>query len=510
MVKNSRTKNTIINTAAGFTTQLIVLVLSFVSRTIFLKFLSIDYLGINGLYSNILSVLSLAELGIGNVMIFSLYKPVAQDDKETINSLLHFFKKLYLWIAAAVGVFGIALIPFLSYIVKSNLDYGHLVLYYVLFLINSISSYFVVHKTAVINANQQLYIIKRVNLIKTITQLILQIIVLVLFHNYVVYLSIQIVCTILGNVCLSYTADKKYPYIRDKSYIELKQKSVIVENIKSTLIYKIGTTIVNSTDNILISIILGTAVVGYYSNYYMLISSVIAFIGIITTALIPSLGNLNAEENKEKSSGMFFTMILFYHCVAAFGGISFFFLFNDFVPIWIGNKYLLETPVVFAITLNFYLTTMLNPVWMFRETMGLFKQIKYLMLTTAILNLILSIILGKTIGLAGILLSTAVSKIFTIVWYEPKILFGKFRLPVRKYWLKQICLVILTGVSGTMCYFVSMLLGHTLIFIIIKGILFFVITTTVFFIGTYRTYENKWMRGFVVGVVHNLRNKIKT
>lgn len=510
MVKKSksRIKNSIVNTSFGFFTKFILMLLAFINRTYFLRFLSIDYLGINGLYTNILTVLSLAELGIGNVMIYNLYKPTAAEDHDEINQLLSFYRKLYIIIAAAVATIGIILVPFLPLIIKSDLNYKNLLIYYILFLFNSVLSYFVAHKTALIQANQQLYIIKRTELITSFVTNILQILVLILYKNYIVYLIVKLLGTVFHNFLISRSANKEYSYLEKTKTTILVDKKNVVENIKSTFVYKVGITIVNSTDDILISSIFGTVTLGYYSNYELITAAVLQFTGIINVSLIPSLGNLNAEDDMKKSSDMFFNFILFYHWLGALCGICLFLIFNDFISIWIGKEYLMTIEVVILIALNFYLTMLLNPMWMFRETMGLFVQMKYVMLVTAILNIILSLILGNIFGVAGILMATFIAKILTQVWYEPIVLLQKIGLPLRKYWSKQIYYVFLSILSLFICYYCTLTLGNNLFLLIIRGLICFIVTLVIFFFGTFKSKENNSIREYIRKILYSIKKKV--
>ncbi len=490
MANKSRTKNVGINVAAGFASQVFILLLSFIGRTVFLRYLSVDYLGVNGLYSNVLSVLSLAELGVGNVMAFSLYKPIADRDEEKIACLLCSFKKMYILIAAGITVIGLMIIPFLKFIIQSKLSQSDLIIYYLIFLSSSAASYLAAHKTACITAHQDLFVIKKINIITSIIIHVLQIALLIAFRSYVLYISASVLSALLNNALVSKAMKKRYPSLIGKSRKASLPNSLISQNVRSTFIYKIGTTIVNNTDNILISTMIGTVWVGYYSNYYMVVLAVQAYLSIIITSLIPSIGSLNAEENAKKSSDLFFVLLLFFHWCAAFGGISFYLLFGDLIPLWLGSKYVLEPSVVFAIALNFYLTNSVNPVWMFRETMGLFTRVKYLMLSTAVLNLVFSVILGKIYGMSGILFATAIARILTLFWFEPRILFGeKLSGGLRRYWETQIKYLMLTAISFALCYLISLRLPHTLPSMVAKGFIFMSVTIALFAAGSLRSKE---------------------
>ena len=495
----SRSKNAILNIVVGWGTQVAILILTFVSRRIFVRFLSTDFLGINGLYSNILSVLALAELGLGHITQYFLYKPVLENDYKKINATVKYFRKLYTFIALGVFAIGLALIPFLKFIINSNLNQNELIIYYIIFLLNSCVTYFAADKIALLAANQDNRLTKYITLTLNIGLQFAHIAVLYIWHNYIIYLLATLVSTILNAVITQIICQRRYPYLKEKDTdSEEIDKKNIVNSIKSSFVYKIGATVINNTDNILISIIVSTAMVGFYSNYFLVISAIQGFLSIITTSLISAIGNLSAEGSTKRSHEIFNLMILFYNFISAFCGVSFFFLINDFIPIWLGEKYLLDQWTVFAISFSFYLINAISPVWMFREANGLFNKVKYLLIVTATFNMVFSIILGKFFGIFGIILATSLARIVTTVWYEPKILFEKvFEKSCIAYWLKQAKYILLTILGAAACFVVNYFLPHSFIFIIVKGISFFAIFVMVFLIFCIKDQEFKEVKKFI-------------
>lgn len=490
-MSNSRSKNVALNVIVGFLSQFGIVLLSFAGRKIFVYFLSVDYLGINGLYGNILSVLSLAELGLGSVVQFYLYKPVAEKNEKMICALMEYLKKLYMAIAGTILLLGLLFIPVLRLVVNSDLPQDELIIYYVIFLLNSVMSYLSAHKVALLSAHQDNRLHK---LLLFVTQLILQltyIVILVFLHNYLIYVSAMLVFTVVNQVLLSVICNKRYPYLLNKEKSFNINKHAILESVKSTFIYKIGATVVNNTDNILISTIVSTAAVGLYSNYFMVVNAIQGFLTIITTSLISGIGNLSADGDKKRMLQVFRSMLLFYHFVAAFGAISFYFLFEELITAWLGKSYVLDRFTVFAIALSFYLTNAISPIWMFRESNGLFSEVKYLLLVTAGCNIVFSIILGKWLGLGGILLATSLARLITQVWYEPRILFSKlFGSSEKVYWIKQIKYVVLTGLCIAVCGGIDQLLPHGLLMMFIKAILFLNICVAIWFWGNIKTEES--------------------
>lgn len=497
-MSNSRSKNALLNIVFGYAAQMGILILSFVGRRIFLRFLSIDYLGINGLYSNILTVLSLAELGLDTAVLYSLYKPVADNNIPLINSLLKYFRKIYTVLALGIFAVGLALIPFLKFIVKSNLNSTDLVIFYLLFLVNTVASYFVAHKVAFLSACQEQRIQKLVMLSSNLILQVLHIIVLLIWKNYYVYVSATVVTTIINNLILNAICNKIHPHLKEKTEPVSFEKGPIRNRIYSTFVYKIGGVAINNTDNILISMLVSTAAVGFYSNYYTLISAIQGFIAIISTSLISGIGNLGAGGDKKRQYEIFSMVLLFYHFVAALGLVGFSLLFNDVITVWLGSKYLFDGKTVFIIAFNFYITNAITPIWMYREANGLFDQVKYLMLIRAAINIVLSVALGKICGTFGILLATAISLIATNFWYEPNILFKEiFGAPVLNYWTGQIKYFSATVLGLIIAYYSVRNISNGIIMLLIKAVIIAVSVSLPFFAVSCKSTEFKTATDFL-------------
>ena len=502
-MESSRSYNSVRNIGFGVIKQLITLALAFLSRTIFVRLLGAEYTGVSGLYNNILMVLSLAELGVGNVLVYSLYEPLKNKDTNKIYNLIMYFKKIYRLIAFLIMLIGVAFIPCLHYIVKSDLPKNKLITYYILYLLNSVMSYFIIYKSTLIQADQKIYIHNMVGTIVLIVQYVAQIIYLILTKNFVGYLIIQIICTLLQSVILNHIANCLYPYLKNKSE---KSKQVIdsidfKENIKSMFLYKIATVVINNTDNILISILLGTVFVGYYSNYFALTTYMSTFISLVITGMMASLGNLNAEKDSDKSYQVFKNLIFVFNGITCFCVVCYLSIVQDFIPIWLGNEYIIGYDNVIAIMFSFYIANVTNPIWMFRETLGLFKEMKYIMFATAILNIVLSVIFGKIWGMAGILAATGLARILTIVWYEPKVLFSKiFKKPVSGYFKQQLKLVATNLLLSIAVVLICSMFGNGIVCILIKIIICALIVCCGYSLLYCKTEEFKWIISKVISI----------
>lgn len=472
-MSNSRTKNSLLNMGASVVYQLLNLVLSFVSRTIFLQVLGVGYLGINGLFSDVLSMLNMAELGIGTAMTYSMYKPLAENDHETLAGLTQFYKKIYRIIAFTIAAIGVALVPFLPYLVNLETDIPHVELYYLLFLAGNVASYFVVAKTTVLYADQKNHVLIKYTAYWHVAEILTMLAVLWLTKSYTLYLMTQIIFVYGQNIHKSRVADRYYPYLNDKVRLPSEKTKGIFKDVGSAFIYKVANILLTATDNTLISVLISTEMVGYFSNYRMITAKLGALVSTFFSSLIASLGNLIAKENAEKRYEIFTIMQSLSLIFSTFFASCVFLLASDLVRVWLGEGYVLNTLTLSAAALNFYVSVSTMPVTSFREAAGLFRKTKFIMLWTAALNIFFSITLGKMIGLSGILFATALSKLLTCFWYEPKLLFREyFKKSCKLYFLEMLKAICITAVTIAFASGVSFWFApENLVQLVCKGVL---------------------------------------
>lgn len=487
-----RSKKALKNVTTGFVNKMVIMLLAFMTRTAFIRLLGAEYTGVSSLYTNILSVLSLAELGIGNVLMYYLYSALKEGNEEKISKLINEFKRIYNIIILFILSVGIICIPFLKFIINSELNYSSLILYYVLYLINSVASYFVIYRTMVLTADQKGYISNICSTLTTIAMYILQLLYLMLFKNFLGYLLIQVSCTIANNLILNQITLKKYPYLKKKikSKTNIVDKKELLKNIKATFFYKLSETILGQTDSIIISIMFGTVYVGYYSNYYTIIVYIINIASIIANGLVASFGNLNTENNKEKLYEIFRSTMLMFSIFGALASACYACVIQDFITIWIGSQYIMDYSIVIAVLSMFYCIFSTNTIWLYRSAMGLFKEVQYINLIAAIINIILSVIFGKLIGISGVIAATAVARLSTSFWYEGKVLFNKLQKNVWVYYRQQIkdfiVTVLIVGLSFTISSFIDL---HGIYGIIVKLLICTAITSLIEFIVNGKTKE---------------------
>lgn len=496
MNKTSRKDNVSKNIVVSLGSRVFLLALTFLVRTIFIRTLGDEYTGINGLYSNILGILNIAELGMGNVLVFELYKPLRDKDEEKIKELIKFFKRTYSIIFCVVLAGGICVLPFLKYVVNSSLDTFHLYIYYILYLVNSAASYVVVYRTTVITADQKVYVNNLTDVICTFVMYIVQIVYLLIKKDFLGYLIIQVAFTIVKNLLLDAIAKKLYPYLKEDcaTSITEKEKNNIYNNVRATFISQISNTMLNSTDNIIISMMLGTIYVGYYSNYYILITYINTISYLITNSLEPSIGNLNAEENKSKTFDVYkklnFLMMLFYTICTA----GFICVIQDFIIVWIGEEHLQSFSLVLAIIFTFYISHSTTMATIFIRTMGLFKENQSIFFIMALINVVLSIIFGKFMGVTGIILATGLSNLLTVFWFEGVLLYKRLDKSITDYFLMQIKYLSIVIISVSIAYNICKLIKlNFYIGIIAKGLVSIFVSLLVYLISSFNTEEYKWV-----------------
>lgn len=477
MSAGGRTQKSVRNISANILNQILTILFTFISRSVFIYVLGVEYLGINGLFTDVLSLLSMVDLGFNTAMVYSYYKPLANNDYKKMAALTCFYKKVYGIIAGTITVVGILIIPVLPYIVNTVTEVEHLTVYYLLSLGGVIVSYLCVYRTSILTADQKNYVLVRIRMVVDFIKTVLQVLLLLWFKNYILYLIINVLCGLFNNIYASYVAKKKYPFITQREMLDSSERKEIFDNIKSVFLYKVSSVLLNATDNIIISTLLGTIVVGYYSNYLMLQTKIGGIIAVIFTSFTASIGNLIVTEKEEKRYEIFkceqvFSFILCGVVIPCFAGLA-----NDFVNVWLGKEYMLAKPVVYIISLNLFLSCVLQPLWSYREATGMYVRTKWVMVCCALVNLVLSVLWGWYIGLAGILLAPAVARIVTYVWYEPKLLFEiYFNRPVKKYFKGLILNVAVVCLfSAIMVMISSYHLSRNWIELIIKGLVLFVL-----------------------------------
>ena len=402
--------------------ELILAALKFASRRVFVFTLGKAYLGLNGLFSDILSALSLAELGFGVSITYSLYRPVAQGDTELIKSLVRLYRRVYRTVGAAVLAAGLALSPFLNFFVKEMPgDIPSIPLIYALTVVNTGISYFWSYKSTLLFVYQKKYIDATVRTVVALFATGAQIAVLLLTHNYVYYLYIAVVATLVQNMVISAQADRLYPFLREREARPLPEEVLgdIRRNVGAMILHRIGSVAVFSTDNLLISKFVGIETTGLYSNYMMIRGVLNVAVGALSNAVMPALGSLAATTGLEEKRTAFCRLDFCAAWLIGWMSVCLWCLYDPFIDLWLGRGYRLPPATVLLIVVNFYLAGMRVPVASTKSVMGLFWDERYKSILEALVNLTVSIALARRWGIAGILAGTLISTVSMPFWIEP-------------------------------------------------------------------------------------------
>ncbi|MBR1416987.1 MAG: oligosaccharide flippase family protein [Bacilli bacterium] len=501
-MSESRIKNIQKNITYTFIFQFIKLILVFLNRVIFVACLGPVYLGINSLFTNILSFLTLADFGVITAMMYSLFKPLANKDEKKISEYVFFFNKIYNVIALAIFILGIIIMPFLKYFVNLPVDVDNIYIYYFLMLINVVIGYLFVYKTTILLSDQKKYIINSYDTKFYILLFIIQVLILYLTKNFILYLIANIITTLLSNIFKARKVNKLYPYLdkyKEKT-LDKKEKKEVFKNVKDLFLYRIGAVIQNNTDNILISIFVGTIIVGYYSTYLMIISGITSFVNLIFSSIKSSLGNYIVKEKKEDQLKMFFILEDINFLIIGFCASCFIILIPDFIEMFFGKEYLLSNITLILVVGIFYTENIRQNIWMFRETTGIFGKTKYANLVTAVLNLILSIILGYYFKIDGILFASIISCLLFAWWMEPKIMFKEyFNSSSKKYffnYIKNVLIIVIIIIINS--YLININLSNIYINFIIKLILTVIITSILLIIPFIKSNTFNYIKSIIL------------
>lgn len=473
-MKNNFSKS-VLNASVASICQIFILLLSFVSRSFFIRFLSTEYLGISGLFSNVLTILSFTELGIGNVMVYSLYAPLKKNDVGKIKALMDLYSKAYHIIALVILVAGCILTPFIQYLIKGTPDVPEDIrLLFLLYLANTVASYLCTYKKSILLADQKTYLTNIVTSIMQLFLVVIQIIVLYFFHSFIGYLLCQILCTLLSNIILTAFVNHQYHSILESqsSGLDSKERKKIFENIKALAISKVSGIVSSGTDNIIISKMFGLTPVGLVSNYTMIINAVNNVFYNAFTSISAGIGNFNVDSSVEKKRRIFDELFFTVYFVYSFICVCLLVLTQPFINQWIGEDYLMSYPILINLILGIYVGGVNYPVYSFRTTMGYYKQVQYVYVACAILNILLSILLGYFWGVAGVFAATWISK---LILTEVADSFFAYKVILKRnhcqYFVKYIIYLAILFVNAYICdYLVRLVIVDGWLGLVLKGI----------------------------------------
>lgn len=418
-------RNTIMGAVTGISNKLVVTFLPFVMRTIMIHFMGTQYLGLSSLFSSILNMLSLAELGFGSALVFSMYKPIAENDEETLCALLNLYRIIYRIIGTIILAVGIAISPFVNHFINGEVppDINVQVLYFI-YLFNTVVSYFLfAYKNSLLAAFQRNDISSFVGTILTAIEYGVQIILVIRFRNYYCYVAVFPVFTIIGNLVRAAIVQRKYPQYVCKGSITKKQKKEIIEKTLALASHKVGNTISTSLDSLVVSSFLGLSSVAIFGNYNYIVTTVMAMLWIVYSSMTAGIGNRMNLYSVEENYSSFKALTSFNNFIMCWATGCILFLYQPFMELWAGKENLLGVSSVLVFSLYFYVYQSRKIVLVYKDAAGLWREDQVKPLVGAGVNLVLNLTLVQVIGIDGVIVSSIISFLLVEIPWESRTLY---------------------------------------------------------------------------------------
>ena len=417
-----RTRRSILNVFVTLSTNAIILVTAFIVQKILIMKLGSDYNGINGLFTSVISMMSLTDLGIGSAIIYHLYRPAAEADYDVICSLLRFYRNSYLIISVVVLIIGCVLMIFIPVIVGNVVINDNIYLIFLLFLFDCLVSYFLSYKKSLLYAYQLNFVLDGIHFIYYILQNIVQIFALVFYQNFILFLLLKTICKIIENVTISVYIKKHYPFTKEKRVKPLSNdiRNDIFKKIKALLFHRLGRLLVTGSDSLVITGVLGILQMSLYTNYHLIIGGITALLNKIFETLTSSIGNFLLDSNQNQRYEIYrkidFLNFWFFGCAS----VVLFSVMQPFITLWVGEKYLFQNTTLFFLVINFYQEGMRATILTFKDAAGIYHEDRVIPIIESSLNVINSIILALKLGITGVFIGTILSSGIVYFYSYPK------------------------------------------------------------------------------------------
>lgn len=508
-----RSKNAVRNIVWGILEKVMTLILPFVTTTILIKVLGAEYLGLSSLFTSMLSVLSISELGIGTAIVFSMYKPIAENDNETLCSLLNIYKKIYHLIGTIILVVGIMLTPFLPYLIKgSHPSDINIYLLYFIYLLNTVISYFLyAYKAALFSAYQRNDLASKIGALISFVSNMLKIFALLTIRSYYAYVVIIPLATICTNILNAILARRVFPEIIPRGKICNELKNGLKKRIIGLLSFKIYGVVFASLDTIVISAFLGLTPLAIYNNYYYIQTSIVGFLAILTTSITAGVGNKMVTNSKEDNYRDFKNFTFVNGWICSWCAVCLFCLYQHFMQLWVGEELLFSFDTMVLMVMYFLLPRITTMTYTYREAAGLWWEDRFRPLVSAVMNLITNLIFVQLIGINGVIISTLVCTVFINIPWGSLILFKNyFKCSPMHYFTRIIFYVSVTFVVGGITLIIcNMLPSIGILPLIFKGMICVVIPNIFFLILYHQLPEFEYAKQLAVRMINKYWYKCK-
>ena len=502
-MKIARTKNTVRNILTGSVSRIINIILPFFNRTVILYVMGTKYLGLSSLFTSILSFLSLSELGLGAAMVYSMYKPIARNDDETICALLNLYKRLYRIIGFVVLGLGMALMPFLRQLINDEIPPEiNLHLLYFIYLFNSVLSYWLfAYKNALLQAHQRNDVNNVISAVIIPASYAVMLGALWLTKNYYAYVIWQPVFTIITNLIRSRYVDRHFPHLKPRGEISSELRRSITKKVAALIGTKLNTVVLNAADNLVMSAFLGLTVIAVYGNYYMIMSSIIGFLGIIYSAMTAGLGNSLQTETVEKNYRDFEKLSFMNSWLVGWCSVCLVCLYQPFMRIWVGEELMFPFYVVLELGLYFYIYQLRKIPVVYKDAAGIWWEDRFRPYVCMVTNVVLNILLVQIIGISGIILSTVFSLCISIPWENYTIFKYVFHRSSRAYYgkLAAYCGSMILG--GLVCFWLCSLFSDGIPALMARAVICVIVPNVIFAALNCRRAEFRLARDMVLRIL---------
>lgn len=490
-MKLNRTKNAVRNIIFGFLSRIIHIVLPFVSRTAILYVLGTKYLGLSSLFSSILSFLSLAEMGAGNAMVFSMYKPIAENDTKTVKALLNLYKRFFRFIGIVIFLLGLCLLPFLRRLIKGDVPADiNIYVLYLIYLLNACLSYWLfAYKSAVLSAHQRGDIGSKIGMVVTPLSYVMMILCLLLTKNYYYYVLWIPIFTIVSNFARAYFVDKRFPELKPEGEIDPELRRSIIKKMGALIGTKLNTVVLNAADNIVMSAFLGLTAIAMYGNYHYIMSSITGFLGIFYSSMTAGLGNSLVTETLEKNYRDFLKFSFINSWLTGWCTVCLVCLYQPFMRLWVGEELMFPFSIVLLFGLYFYTYQIRKIPVTYKDAAGIWWEDRIRPYVCMVTNIVLNISLVQVIGIAGIILSTVFSLFISIPWENWTIFKNVFHCGPGEYYRKMLIYGVTMALAGLVTFWLCSLLDFDFIHLFFRACICLVVPNVIFALFHFRRPE---------------------
>lgn len=495
-MKLERSKNTARNLLFGSITKIYELLIPFLMRTALIYCLGMEYAGLNSLFTSVLSVLNLAELGVGSALVFSMYEPLANDDTEKICALMRLYKIYYRIIGLVILVIGVAFTPFLPYLVKKDLppDMNLYVLYYINLASTVVTYWLFAYKNCLLNVHQRNDISDKIGYVVNTIKYAIQFIILFFVKDYYLYIIAALFMSIVSNIVTAVVVNKKYPQYKAGGKLDKTETNAINRRVMDLFTAKIGGIVSSSADTVVISAFLGLTDLAQYQNYYYIMNSVLGFVTLITASSRSGIGNSIITETNEKNYNDLKKLTFMFAWIGIFCTCCLACLYQPFMELWVGKSNLLSYPLALTFCVYFFVMEIHGLLCVYKDASGMWHQDRFRPLITSLANLVMNILTVKYLGLYGVLLSTVLSVIIIgMPWLLKNLFTTIFHCNPKKYIFSLFRYVLLAVILSATCIFITYFINFTSVIatLIVRAVVCVIVPNTVLFLIYKKSEEFK-------------------